>query len=198
MSDQLTKDIIDEIVILHGKLFHNDFLKKAMYTNKETIIQFQNISDECFCNIMEEIYGGKEIEVEDEEGNITKEIEHADIFYKNEIDGKYGYFIHDNCCFMNSPGGDGTITADDVTDIFYLFNKIYSELYNGTIVLFKNQIDFGAYSLIHDPEYSFKPNLFQKMKGVKAELGLLDQLKVKYKRRDSNIVFDYNGLQVLM
>ena len=30
MSDKLTKDIIDEIVTLHGKLFHNDFLKKAM------------------------------------------------------------------------------------------------------------------------------------------------------------------------
>lgn len=198
MTDELTKESLDRIIDIQAKLFHNDFLKKIMHTHEGIIIQLQNVSDEYFKEVMEEMYGGETIEIEDEEGNVTTEKQEIEIFYKNEVDGKYGYFEKNNCCFINSPGGEGGLTADDIADVFYLFNAICSDLFNGTLVLFNDTVDFGAYSLLHDPEYSFKPNIFQRMKGAKTELGLLDQLKVRYKRKESNITFKYNGIQVIM
>ena len=198
MERELTKSTFDSIVEIHNQMFESKFLKKAMYTNNGIIIQIKNATDESYRKALEEFCGLETVEYEDEEGNIVTQQVELDILTRDEIDGKYSYFEKDNCCFVNCPGGEEIIIAQDLSNIYWAFNKIYTELFNDTIVLFEEVIDFGAYSILHNPEYSFKPNIFQRMKGAKTELGLLDQLKVRYKQKDSNITFKYNNLQIIM
>ncbi len=176
--EELTKASLESMIDMQHQLFSNEFIDKVILTQQGPTMQLKGISDENFYLLMHELFGEEEV------------------VYQNQVDGKYAYFEGNGCLFINKPDGEGEVSSDTFRNTFNLFYKICST-FNDTFTMFKDLLDFGAYSMVHDLT-SYKPSIFKRIKGEKSELGLLDQLGVRCKDRDMGIEFKYNGMLVYM